>query len=147
MNATDVLRAAHETLRRMVPASRRSAKETDGALSETFKQAMRLWDSQKADGVSEPERLQQLENILRVAWPKGREEPWKSHCSECRDYGLVLAVCPGDATCGRSKPHLLHDFGKPCWCALGRRFHEKSKPTAEDFTQAGRSKPMARMGR
>lgn len=118
--------------------------EIDLHLGKTFVAAMQLWDQQKADGVTREDRLICLERTLRAAWPQTRE--WKFLCQNCRDYGLVIAPCVGDASCGRAKTHLLHDYGTPCWCSAGQRFREKPKPSAEDFTAAGRSKP-TRVGR
>lgn len=115
-----------------------------GTLSDTVMDAMRLWDEQKAGGVSLADRQRGLFGVLRDAWPQVRE--WKYLCQNCNDTGLVMAECSGDATCGRVKLHLPHEFGTPCWCSLGSRFKQQSKPTPEDFTQAGRSKP-TRIGR
>lgn len=106
--------------------------------------AMRLWDEQKAAGVPLADRQRALFGVIRDLWPVTRE--WKYLCTNCSDSGLAIAVCPGDATCGRSKAHLAHEFGTPCWCGLGSRFREKPKPGPEDFTEAGRSKP-TRIGR
>lgn len=118
-----------------------------GILAQTLIAALQHWAAQKADGVSLEEREAGLAKTLRAAWPKGREEPWRYLCESCEDTGLRTSDCAGDATCGRAKPHGPHAFGEPCWCPLGARFRAKPKPTAEDFTQAGRSKPMTRIGR
>jgi hypothetical protein len=118
---------------------------TDSVLVQTYMAAMRHWDAQKSDGVSLCERLIGLEKTLRACWPFTRE--WKYLCVECSDFGLVMATCPGDATCGRSKQHLPHDYGTPCWCSQGIRYRAKPKPSADDFTAAGKSKPMTRLGR
>lgn len=131
-----------------VKRARQGFRQQLGTLAQTYVAAMAFWDAQKADGVPIAERFMGLDKTLRAAWPKGREEPWRDNCAECRDYGLVMATCPGDATCGRTKRHLPHGFGSPCWCALGKRFQEKSKPDPSDFTAAGRtSKPLTRVGR
>jgi hypothetical protein len=123
---------------------RREAAKVEGPLAKAFRETMLIWDVQKADGVSLVDRLAGLTRVLQDAWPRDRE--WKYLCANCSDYGLVLHDCAGDATCGRSKPHLPHGFGEPCWCSLGARFRAKPKPTAEDFTAAGKSKP-TRVGR
>ena len=117
---------------------------TDLQLGKTFVAAMELWDGQKANGVTIEDRLICLERTLRAAWPQTRE--WKFLCQNCRDYGLVIEQCAGDATCGRDRPHLPHDYGTPCWCSAGQRFRERPKPSPEDFTAAGQSKP-TRIGR
>jgi hypothetical protein len=116
-----------------------------GHLAQVFLTAMHIWDSDKALGVPRDARLHALEATLRQAWPQVRE--WKFLCPQCDDLGLEIRDCVGDATCGRPKAHLAHTFGRPCWCALGTRFKDKPKPTAEDFTAAGRAKPMTRVGR
>jgi hypothetical protein len=144
MTAIDALRQAHQLLRKAVPQSRRKAHQTEGKLASAFRDAMHLWDQLKANGGTLADFLPGLERTLRDAWPQTRE--WKFLCSQCSDYGLVMAVCPGDATCGRTRPHLPHDFGTPCWCEPGKRYRVKPKPSPDDFTQAGRSKP-TRVGR
>ncbi len=125
---------------------RKHAKAELGQLAQVFQTAMRLWDADKAAGMPLGERLRNLEQTLRAAWPQTRE--WKYLCQQCHDYGLVMNVCPGlrEAICGRTKPHYAHEFGTPCWCSAGQRFKDKPKPTAEDFTMAGKSKP-TRVGR
>ena len=118
---------------------------SDSVLVQTYQAAMRHWDAQKADGVVLADRLSGLEQTLRACWPFTRE--WKYLCDQCSDFGLVMKTCPGDATCGRSKQHLPHDFGTPCWCEQGKRYRPKQKPEPDDFAQAGKSKPMTRFGR
>lgn len=147
MTVVDQVRAAHQALRKMVPATRRAFRAEFGILSQTYTAAMQIWDSQKAEGVPLLERIAGLEQTLRAVWPQTRE--WKYLCTQCNDYGLVMGTCPGvtDATCGRVKPHLAHEFGTPCWCDRGRGFKDKPKPEPSDFTQAGKSKPMSRLGR
>ncbi len=144
MNVIDTLRQAHQELRRAVPSARRKAAKDEGRLSASFREAMLLWDQQKASGVPLADRLKGLDGLLRQVWPFTRE--WKFLCEQCNDYGLIMADCPGDATCGRSRPHLPHDYGRPCWCAKGRAFQPKPQRNPDDFTQAGRSKP-TRVGR
>lgn len=144
MSDLDALRAAHKLLRAAVPAKRKLPK-SDSVLVQTYHAAMAHWDQQKADGVSLTERQAGFEKTIRACWPFTRE--WKYLCDRCLDYGLEIATCPGDATCGRVKAHLPHTFGSPCWCAQGSRYKEKPKPGKEDFSHAGKSKPMTRLGR
>lgn len=118
---------------------------SDGQLAKAFREAMALWDVQKASGMSFAERLKGLDALLRQVWPFTRE--WKYLCTACDDLGAIWHDCSGDATCGRHQAHLPHTFVEPCWCQKGVRFREKVKPSPEDFTAAGRNKPMARMGR
>lgn len=117
--------------------SERRADAAGGTLAQTFTAAMAIWDQDKANGVTRLDRLIGLDRTLRMAWPVTRE--WKYMCQSCSDYGLAMSACPGDATCGREKAHNPHEFGTPCWCDAGARYRAKAKPTAEDFTAAGKS--------
>lgn len=139
MTAIDVLRDAHKALRKAVPSFRRKAHADEGVLAQTFREAMAGWDRQKAEGVPLTQRIEFLTRSLKAAWPQTRE--WKYLCAACDDYGLEMHMCPGDATCGRSKAHLAHEYGTPCWCSAGNRFREKPKPSRDDYAQAGKSKP------
>lgn len=121
------------------------SKEPLGNLANTYREAVKILDAQKAAGVPLLERLKGLESVLREAWPQTRE--WHYLCSVCGDVGLDMQRCSGDATCGRPRAHLKHDYGKPCWCPKGARFKDKPKPEPEDFAAAGKSKPMTRIGR
>ncbi len=120
------LSRAFERLQGTIRLGRKATQKTWGLLAQTFTEAMRIWEGQKADGVPKTTREADLEKTLRAAWPHGRE--WKYLCDTCRDVGLEMLDCPGDATCGRVKPHLPHEFGRPCWCAAGRRFRQTPKP-------------------
>ena len=141
------LATAYGRLRGAVSASRRRDGRAFGTLAQTFIEAMRIWDIQKADGVSEAERQAGLEKTLRAAWPQTRE--WQYFCS-CHDYGLEILTCPGNATCGRVKRHLPHEWGNPCWCQAGKRFRAPEKPQPEDFAAAGKTTKrsgLSRVGR
>ncbi len=118
------------------------------SLVETFKGAMLVWDGQKADGVPVVSRIEALSISLRLSWP-GQTREWKYLCQHCSDYGLVMAECDGDATCGRDKRHLPHEFGTPCWCSNGNRFRGKPDPKPDDFASAGKTpkRQMTRFGR
>ena len=140
------LAAAFIALRSHVTASRKASKKHLGVLAQTYVEAMRIWDTQKADGVSKAERETGLMKTLKAAWPQTRE--WHYICASCADYGLVMSDCPGDATCGRSYPHLPHEFSKPCWCSRGQRFRPPPAPEGGDFRQAGkRARTFTRVGR
>lgn len=135
------LTAAFESLTQAVRRARKASKGQVGTLAATYVEAMRLWDAQRADGVSLELRLVGLEKTLRAAWPQTRA--WKYLCDRCQDVGLSIETCPGDATCGRVKPHLAHSVGTPCWCKAGVRFRERPKPEPEPakartLTRAGR---------
>lgn len=155
-HGSGALADAFGEVRRAVLQKRRVDQKSIGALAATMTEAMRIWDEQKADGVPVVDRQAGLIKTLQAAWPKGRSEPWHDLCASCRDYGLVMHDCPGDATCGdapagsthqrRKVPHLPHEYGSPCWCDKGKRFRIKPK-TAEDFTGAGRHGKPTRIGR
>lgn len=106
-----------------------------------------LRSEMRTNGADTREIAAATERIVRANWPTERE--WKHLCQRCGDYGLEMFTCPGDATCGRDKPHLAHEFGQPCWCSAGAKF--KAKPRSdEDFQQAGKvTKPkgFSRVGR
>lgn len=89
----------------------------------------------RAKGADQAELDMATERIVRANWHFTRE--WKYLCQRCQDLGLELFDCPGDATCGRDKPHLPHAYGQPCWCGAGAKF--KQKPRSEDdFQDAGK---------
>lgn len=127
------------------------------SLGTIVKAALNMRDELKDNGLAGPALDKALETVLRDSWPKpkDRSEPWHDTCANCRDYGLEMLWCPGDATCGpnpvtkRPRPkHGPHEYGKPCWCPLGRRFQEKHAPTPEDaMTQAAKPKKMTRWAR
>ena len=149
-HGSKALATAFAVVQGQVRKARGASKEAYGPLAQTFVAAMKIGDQQKADGVSRADRLAGLEKTLRAAWPQTRE--WKYLCSCCADYGYEVGSCPGlrDAMCRRTREHAPHEFVTPCWCSAGTKYREKPKPSAEDFTQAGRSKPsksMTRMGR
>lgn len=121
------------------------ASRSDGVLAQVFQLAMEQWDREKAAGVSKADRVAHLTMTLRASWPFTRE--WKFVCTACEDRGLVMADCVGDATCGRTKPHLPHDYGTPCWCPTGARFRDKPKPSVEDYGDAAKVRQPSRIGR
>ena len=111
--------------------------KAESVLAETIRVAIGFWDAMKAEGATLAQRTASLEKTLRLCWPFSRE--WHYTCEKCGDYGLEMSTCDGGerATCGRRKPHLEHEFGRPCWCAAGARFRQPER-RAEDFTQAGK---------
>ncbi len=123
---------------------------TEQTLGSIVREAIDVRDSLKAAGMTGAELDRGMETVLRDCWPRptDRTEPWHDACSNCRDYGLEMGWCPGDATCGRRKIHGAHEYGKPCWCPLGRKFHDKLKPSEDDaMTLAARPKKPSRWGR
>src|SRR6185503_9128267 len=127
------LARAFAAVQGQVRRARREAASRLGTLAKTYIAAMAIWDRQKADGVPLEARYEAMEQSIRLAWPRGREHAWHFLCASCSDYGLEMHQCPGDASCGRQRPHLAHDYGRPCWCQKGARFKDKPKPTGEDF--------------
>lgn len=93
--------------------------------------------SMREQGATEQAIAEATERSVRSAWPKTERE-WKYLCHRCSDYGLEIFDCPGDATCGREKPHLPHDYGQPCWCSAGAKFRPKPR-NDDDFQQAGKT--------
>ena len=163
------VREAHGILRKAIYTQRRREKAVDGPLAQTFVVAMRIWDSEKADGVSKPERVAHLEKSLRAAWPQGRE--WKYLCDRCQDTGLVVRTCHRGERCNgvslradsAFQPHgkyrrlcthdpdstYTHEYGVACWCEKGKRFDVDAMPKTgggDDFTKST-NRPMTRAGR
>ena len=106
------------------------------SLGDIIKAVFDLRSDMRSAGADESEIEKATERSVRSAWPPGRE--WKYLCQNCRDYGLEMLECPGDATCGRDKQHRPHDFGRPCWCDAGAKFRARLK-SEEDFQQAGKT--------
>jgi hypothetical protein len=123
--------------------------KTEAQLGAIFVAAMKIWDAQKAEGVPLTDRVAGLAKTLRAAWPFTRE--WKYLCTSCGDLGLVLEECPGDGRCGSrwgERVHPAHQYGTACWCAAGRKFRPKGKPTDEDaVTAAATIRKPTRFGR
>lgn len=135
--ASELARAFH-ALQGSVRRFRRAADAKLGTLAQTYAEAMRLWDADKAAGVPKAERFARLEKTLRAVWPQTRE--WHYLCVACRDLGLELYECSGGSECGRTKKHLPHTYGRPCVCAKGALYQDKPKPEPTDYKQAGFSK-------
>ena len=53
----------------------------------------------------------------------GRE--WKIECERCDDSGWEYFECPGDETCGRTKPHAAHNYVKVCLCRPTNRTYQR----------------------
>lgn len=147
----------------VVTKDRQQSRRVYGPLAESFKAAMLIWVAQEAEGVSEAERAAGLEKTLRCAWPQTRE--WHYLCEGCQDTGWVFRVCATAGDCGR--PFRLpgqrsddytgrgrctpgHRYVVPCGCPKGdpnRRALQHTAPAPDDFAQAGKRKPMSRIGR
>lgn len=109
----------------------------EGVLSATIRAALLEYDNQRAAGASEAELARNFEQTVRASWPFVRE--WRFLCQRCFDFGLEMGRCPGDATCGRPKEHLAHDFGTPCWCSAGNRFKVTEKTPDDAIAAAART--------
>jgi len=158
---------AHHALLEALKRKRRQLAKAQGPLARTFVAAMEQWDHEKAAGVSDADRLAHLQVVLRAAWPFTRT--WQYLCQRCDDTGLVQAVCRKGARCNGTSTRIdhfslpagkyqrlcakfpdsdyEHEYGTPCLCEKGARFRTAAKPTREDYTQSGKSKPMKRIGR
>lgn len=112
--------------------------------------ALKIRDGLKASGMTGDPLDRALESVLKEVWPKpkDRTDPWHDVCASCRDYGLEMHDCPGDATCGRRRIHATHEYGRPCWCSAGRRHQEKARPTEDDaMAIAAKPRKMSRWAR
>jgi hypothetical protein len=117
------------------------------SLGSIVKIAADLRDEMRAHGADQAELDAATERIVRANWPSIRE--WRYLCQRCGDYGLEMFDCPGDASCGRDKQHLPHQYGRPCWCSAGAKLRPTPKAD-EDFEQAGKvtkPKTFSRFGR
>lgn len=140
---------------------------TDQSLGCVVMAAIATADQMRADGASQVECLDVVEQVLRYGFPHGR--PWKYLCQSCQDTGLDMRVCQRGDRCNgvstrtdgpKERPgkyrrlcavdtagDYTHEYGVPCFCSLGQKFRDHP-PSAEDFTSAGKtSKPMTRWGR
>jgi hypothetical protein len=148
-HGSQALAAAFRLVQRTVRRARAGDGEV-GRLARSVREAIAIRDQMNATGVTGPELDAGLELVLRDTWPapKGRTEPWHDICSSCRDYGLVMATCSGDATCGPNthtgRPRIAHgphDFGVPCWCNRGLRFTKKAPTDFDAVDRAAKPKP------
>lgn len=142
MTAIDVLRQAHQQLRKDVPAKRRAAHKDEGRLAAAFREAMVMWDQLKAKGGTLADLTSGLERVLRGAWPTGEcacpRCRWT--CPYCEDTGAIFEQRPTRIYAGRMVSVVV-----PCRCANGRRFVPAQKGGG-DFTAAGKTGP-SRVGR
>lgn len=114
-------------------------------LADTVEECYRICDRMKADGASLEDRTLVLEKALRLAWPFTRE--WHYLCANCDDLGLEIRSCDGSPLCGRHKLHLAHSYGKPCYCAAGRKFEQRQKSPEDLVSAAAKVSKPSRFGR
>lgn len=117
---------------------------SDSNLANAYREALPILDAQKKAGVPFLVRIRGLEGVIRQFWPFTRE--WHYLCA-CNDVGLKIETCSGDATCGRSKLHLPHDFGVPCWCQAGGRYKARERTDQTAVEAAAKVKKPTRFGR
>ena len=131
------LARAFARLQGAVQSRRCSERRAVGVLASTIAEACRLRDAMRADGATREQLDEAMEKTVRLVWP--RRHPHHYVCQACGDYGLAMRTCDWDdrPTCGRRKPHLAHEYGRPCECPAGARHREPERRT-EDFTQAGK---------
>lgn len=142
----DPLAKEHADLRRQARAARRDPVAS--TLGVVVMQAVVEAEGLRAQGAAPEQVSAALETVVRDAWPKGRTEPWRDLCAECRDYGWKVVECPGDATCGRHKAHLAHAYAVACWCERGRVVMPKVKQQHDELASVGKMpKGPARWGR
>ncbi len=128
------------------------------SLSKTILDALRERERLKSEGITGEALEAHFEQVVRDAWPKGRE--WFYICNACDDTGWEYLQCPGDDTCGPStwrpaanmpcphrprKPHAPHPYVRTCFCAKGQEM--KPSAYAPDFSTATKSKPKKSFGR
>jgi len=119
----------------------------DYQLGRLVMQAVSEAETLKANG-GDPETVAKgLEAVVRELWPKGRESDWRELCAECHDYGWQTFQCSGDATCGRPKRHLPHDWVKPCWCEKGRALTPKPQQETDELVAISKVSRPTRFGR
>lgn len=123
-----------------------------GKLASAFKDAMTMAAQLRANGVVEADIRQGIENVLKAAWVKGREEPWHYRCRLCDDSGWHIKTCthrscgrpfklPGQSaedSTGQGRCQDGHTYAQPCVCERGdtqRRGLLKQR-TAEDAVTA-----------
>lgn len=131
-------------------------------LGEIAMELLELARQMRDEGATVDEVNAYVERGLRSAWPSVRE--WKYLCDDCSDTGWKHGICSdrnhcgrpfklpnqrGDDYTGRGQCRPGHDFVRPCYCKNGRdRYTDLYKTRqAEDFTTAGKTKPMTRLGR
>lgn len=117
-------------------------------LAEAYKDCLPILDAQKKAGVPFLERIKGLEGVIRTFWPFTRE--WHYVCGECADYGLQMANCDGEkhrCGLGKGKPHLPHEYGRPCWCSAGARFKARERTEETAVEAAAKVRRPTRFGR
>lgn len=155
-NSQIELLKAHSAAHRAIRQKRKDDARKHGILSQTFIEAMHLWDAQKKDGVSQAERVDGLRKTLEVAWVKSPFSPPANICLDCHDVGWLAFICTPQTPCGRpfrsagrfddrtghGRCTPNHDYATPCFCAKGRSAAASMQPKTggDDFTQSTKGK-------
>lgn len=136
------------------------------SLGSVINEAQILYLQLREQGLSRDEATVGLERVIRETWPKPRRDDGRLFaCLTCHDSGWEWAICEGLVKCGR--PFRLpkqragdytgsgqcvpgHSFVRPCFCRKGEAIAAQLQGRAnegDDFTTAGKSRPMTRLGR
>lgn len=105
----------------------------------TFVQADRMRRDALAAGDSREDADAIVANALKVAWPKGRSEPWRYICDDCCDTGWEARDC-SQTRCQRRQEHAPHTYVEPCWCAKGRAKIAGPAQEADELAAVGKTK-------
>lgn len=160
--ALDALSAAHgarelasamRSVQRSVQLRRADFQKKYGPMTTAIMEAWDLRVKMKAAGTPDAELDAGVEGVLRQAWLRDRQEPWKFLCELCNDTGLQMFVCRTGQRCpGRSSrdggnyrllcatnptSEYTHDYGLPCVCERGARFRSTPKQPA-DYSEVGK---------
>lgn len=156
---------AHQRMKRSILSARRQSDSGLGPLARAWKEAIRISDQMALDGASKADRQQYVENVIRAAWPKKREEPWHYACKGCDDSGWVVKTCQrgscgrpfslpkqaGDDRTGKGKCVDGHSYAAPCVCEKGQGFRRsmlKEQPRTEDaMALAAKTSKPTKIGR
>lgn len=141
------LRALHSRLGFAIKTKRKLARKDLGSLAQTYQESMRIWDEEKADGVSLADRQQHLKQSLCAAWPETQLRTYL--CERCSDTGWDAKLCTKATPCGRRQCPPGHDYVEPCVCPKGEARQQQLHPTttSADFQQAGKRKGFTKVGR
>jgi ferredoxin len=123
------------------------SKPDASVLYHTFVEADRLRTQMLKDGATREAANDIVAKALEQAWPKGRNEPWRYLCESCQDSGWRVFRCRGDASCGRVRVHLEHEYVQLCWCAKGQDMKPKSRGTDDELASVGKTQKPSRFGR
>lgn len=74
----------------------------------------------------------QFKTELRKVLADPNARTWQHDCTNCEDTGWeILPECPGDSTCGRTKPHAPHSYARMCFCRPTNPTYQRHHQRAE----------------